>query len=208
MTTLLFMRASESNRPPSAPTGNGLIRENPHYMCLLVPIVGAFFAAAREIGQPHHSGHGALCFPLAQVASGLAPGYLPFVVLLPTVGFAWVTVVTSATTAVQVRTPAQRRGRVIALYMLILMGAALVGSPNVGWPSEMAGLRIALIVGGCVTAAGTVVILVSFRQKPNHTTLLNLTTVSTSSHGVAVPVTAKPATDGRTGFPGIAFSQG
>ena len=54
------------------------------------------------------------------------------------------------------------RGRVMALYMMVLMGGTPLGSPIVGWVGETFGARWTLIGGGAATIAGTALAVVVF----------------------------------------------
>jgi MFS family permease len=58
-----------------------------------------------------------------------------------------VTMLTTANGYVQTTTPPDLRGRVLALYMAILMGGTPVGAPIVGWVASQFGPRVAILVG-------------------------------------------------------------
>ena len=55
---------------------------------------------------------------------------------------------TSANALVQTRTDSDKRGRVMALYSLVFLGATPIGSPLVGWVGTMFGARWSILVGG------------------------------------------------------------
>ena len=48
----------------------------------------------------------------------------------------------------QLSVDADMRGRVMALYMMVLMGGTPFGAPVIGWVGETFGARWTLIVGG------------------------------------------------------------
>ena len=54
---------------------------------------------------------------------------------------------TSANAAIQVSTDPAFRGRVMSLYMMVLMGSTPLGSPLVGWIGETFGARWSIGVG-------------------------------------------------------------
>ena len=56
---------------------------------------------------------------------------------------------------VQLNTDAGVRGRVMALYLMVFMGGTPFGSPLIGWVGETFGARWALVLGGMVSIAGT-----------------------------------------------------
>ena len=57
---------------------------------------------------------------------------------------------------VQTTTDPALRGRVLALYMAILMGGTPVGAPIVGWVAQVFGARWSIALGAvaCVAAGG------------------------------------------------------
>jgi MFS family permease len=57
------------------------------------------------------------------------------------------------------------RGRVMALYMTVLMGGTPIGSPFIGWVGQAFGARYSLIVGGGLTVLGTVGSVVYFSRR-------------------------------------------
>ena len=61
------------------------------------------------------------------------PSYLAFALLTPLLGFSLLTMLNAANTTVQLSTEPAMRGRVMALYMTVIMGGTPIGSPVVGW---------------------------------------------------------------------------
>jgi MFS family permease len=57
------------------------------------------------------------------------------------------------------------RGRVMALYMTVLMGGTPIGSPFIGWVGQEFGARYSLIVGGGMTILGTVASVLYFSRR-------------------------------------------
>ncbi|MET0143420.1 MAG: MFS transporter [Ilumatobacteraceae bacterium] len=99
----------------------------------------------------------AIAFGLSEVVAGLMPSYLTFAVMLPICGFTALTLITAASSYVQMATDAVVRGRVMALYLTIFMGGTPIGAPLLGWVAETFGARWTLIGGGGLTAIGTIV---------------------------------------------------
>ena len=64
------------------------------------------------------------------------------------VGFATLTMLTSANATIQTSTDPQMRGRVMSLYMMVLLGTTPLGSPLVGWIANEFGARWSVAVGG------------------------------------------------------------
>ncbi len=100
-------------------------------------------------------------FAVATAALAVAPGYWWYAGISIAVGYFALTMLTAANAALQTTTPTQMRGRVMALYMMVLMGAAPIGSPLVGWIGEEFGPRLSVGIGA--VAAATVVAGVMIR---------------------------------------------
>ena len=73
--------------------------------------------------------------------------YWTYAATLMFTGFAIVTMLTTANGYVQTTTDPALRGRVLALYMAILMGGTPIGAPIVGWVAADFGPRTAILVG-------------------------------------------------------------
>ncbi|MBA3783270.1 MAG: MFS transporter, partial [Nocardioides sp.] len=61
------------------------------------------------------------------------------------------------------------RGRVMALYMTIVMGGTPLGSPVIGWIGETYGARWCLIVGGVMVIVGVGLAFVVFLRTSHQT---------------------------------------
>ncbi len=112
--------------------------------------------AARRVGKPRFRlliGAG-LLFGVIEIASGLVPSYLWFMLLTPLLGFTVLTMITAANATVQLSVAPEMRGRVMALYMMIFQGGTPLGAPIVGWVGDTFGARWTLIGGGAITILG------------------------------------------------------
>jgi MFS family permease len=72
-------------------------------------------------------------FAVAGTVSAFMPDYWLYAITLMFTGFSVVTTLTTANGYVQTTTDPALRGRVLALYMAILMGGTPIGAPIVGW---------------------------------------------------------------------------
>ena len=70
---------------------------------------------------------------------------------------------TAANTSVQLGVDPWLRGRVMALYIMVLMGGTPIGSPILGWLGETLGPRWTLLGGGAATVLGVVASVVILR---------------------------------------------
>jgi MFS family permease len=104
-------------------------------------------------------------FSIAEICTGLMPDYWTFLVALIPTGLTLLTLTTAANSSVQLGTTAEMRGRVMGLYMLVLLGGAPLGSPLVGWVAEEFGPRMSQISGGVISAVATVVVVLVLARK-------------------------------------------
>jgi len=96
-------------------------------------------------------------FAIVEMVAGVMPTYWSFAVVLPLLGVTSLTMMNSLQTVVQMSVDADMRGRVMALYMMILMGGTPFGAPVVGWVGETFGARWTLIGGGAATLLAVIV---------------------------------------------------
>jgi MFS family permease len=100
--------------------------------------------------------------------SGLAPGYLPFAVVLVPVAFAQIMLTVTAISVLQLESAPEYRGRVVALFTVLMMGTAPVTAPLVGWWAQHVGIRSAVVMTSVVALLGTVTVIaaMSGRRRP------------------------------------------
>lgn len=95
---------------------------------------------------------------IVQALAGFAPGEIAFSVLLVCIGVGNLLFITAANSLVQMSSNVQIRGRVISLYILVLLGGQALGGPLMGWIVEALGPHVAMAVSGLVPAAAAVVV--------------------------------------------------
>jgi MFS family permease len=117
-------------------------------------LAGGLMAARRVRPSRRLLIAGAVSFGLFQIASGLAPWYPLYLVLLVPAGMALISVNTAANASVQMATSPEMRGRVMGIYVLVFTGGAPLGAPLLGWISELGGPRAGVAVGGVLTLLG------------------------------------------------------
>ncbi|GAA2533429.1 MFS transporter [Microbacterium mitrae] len=110
-------------------------------------LAGALLAARRDRARIRVVIIGAGFFALAMALSAVMPGYWSYAISLTAVGFCVVTIMTTANGYVQTTTDPALRGRVLALYMAVIMGGTPIGAPIVGWVADQFGPRAAINVG-------------------------------------------------------------
>ena len=126
---------------------------------------GALGSARRAKPRPILLLASAFVMGAAFVVGALMPTYLLFGMALLALGFCQQTFMTTANSTVQLWTEPAMRGRVMAIYMAIVNGSTLFGSPFVGWIANQYGARWSLIVGA---AAGFLAAGVGIRYLVRH----------------------------------------
>ncbi len=127
-------------------------------------VVGALLAARRERPRLRNVVLASAGFAFSLTAAALMPSYLAFGLVLPLVGISSITMLNNANAYVQTTTPQALRGRVMSLYMAILMGGTPIGAPLIGWVDNAFGPRWGLIVGAMGGVIATVTALIWFAR--------------------------------------------
>ena len=133
-------------------------------------LAGALIAARRRARpRAHYVVAMAVTFGLVEIAIGLAPSYAVYAASLPLMGLVTLLTMTAGNASIQLGVDPRLRGRVMALYIMVLMGGTPIGAPILGWIGEIMGARWTLIVGGAVTVIGVVasvvVMLIYLRRR-------------------------------------------
>ncbi|MFI5593893.1 MFS transporter [Amycolatopsis sp. NPDC051758] len=117
-------------------------------------LAGALLAARRGTARLRLPFLAALVFGILEIAAAAAPTLWSFALFMVPLGlFAMVVNVTTNAT-IQTSTDPTVRGRVTALYMMVLLGGAPVGAPLIGWITDTYGPRTGLATAGAM-ATGT-----------------------------------------------------
>ena len=111
-------------------------------------LAGALMAARRDRARLRVVILATGGFGVASLISSVMPSYGLYAVMLVFVGFSIVTMLTTANGYVQTTTDPAVRGRVLALYMAVIMGSTPVGAPIAGWVADAFGPRAAIVIGG------------------------------------------------------------
>ncbi|MCW2787401.1 MAG: transporter, partial [Marmoricola sp.] len=126
-------------------------------------LTAALLGARREARpRPNWVIVAGLTFGAVEICLGLMPSYLTFALCTPLLGLSLLTMLNSANTTVQLSVDPMMRGRVMALYMMLVMGGTPIGAPIVGWVGATFGARWTLIGGGAMSVAGILLALLLF----------------------------------------------
>jgi len=117
-------------------------------------LTGALISARRPRSRLRTLlGFGSLLAALNMVAAAM-PNQLSFAVLLFGVGISTLLLLTSANSTVQIAAPDSLRGRVMGLYLLVLIGGAAIGGPLIGAADEHLGPRVGMLIAGALPDLG------------------------------------------------------
>jgi MFS family permease len=137
-------------------------------------LAGALIAARRRSRPSPRLVVGmAVILGLVVAASGLMPSYAAYAAVLPILGFVTLLTLTAANASIQLTVDPLRRGRVMALYIMVLMGGTAIGSPILGWVAETMGPRWALIGGGVATVLGVLISVAILRVRARRKSALS-----------------------------------
>ncbi|SNQ51935.1 Integral membrane efflux protein [Frankia canadensis] len=103
-------------------------------------------------------------FGLVEAAAGCAPSYPVAIALLAVTGFAMLYFMQAANHRIQLGSDPAFRGRVMALYALILQGTTPLGAALVGGLTDAADARAGLYVGGLLSALAALAAAVAHRS--------------------------------------------
>jgi MFS family permease len=106
-----------------------------------------------------------LAFGALETAAAWSPGFTSALVLLALTGFASLYFAQAANHRIQLGSDPAFRGRVMALYTLILQGSTPLGALMVGWLAQQLGARAGLLAGGLVSGAAALVALAVDRRE-------------------------------------------
>ena len=162
-------------------------------------LIGALLAARRDRARLRVVMYAAGGFAVASAISAVMPRYELYAAMLVLVGFCTVSMMTTANGYVQTTTDPALRGRVMALYMAILMGSTPVGAPVAGWVADAFGPRAAIWVGAGAAlvafAIGFAWLVLSGRLHRHESRRFALAMDETRPITIAVPVIPEEFSD-------------
>jgi predicted MFS family arabinose efflux permease len=121
-------------------------------------LIGSMYAATRRKPSRKLLVGTALAFGALEIVAALAPTLQTAYIALPLVGVAGMLFIATANSTLQLKASPIMRGRVLALFSLVLLGSTPIGGPVIGWISQEFSPRAALAVGGAATLMATTVI--------------------------------------------------
>lgn len=124
-------------------------------MVAIGSVTGALMGARRGAPRLRVVPLAALGFGFAEIVGGVMPNFLLFAAILVLVGFMQMTVVNATNATIQLSVAPDMRGRVMAIYIVVLVGGVPLGAPILGLAAQLLGARWGMIGGGliCTVAA-------------------------------------------------------
>lgn len=116
-------------------------------------LAGALIAARRTRPRVRLVIGSAFAFGIFAGIMALMPSIELYALMSIPVGFSSLTMLTAANATIQMSVEPRMRGRVMALYLIVVVGATPVGAPLVGWISEQFGGRWGVGVGAVASIA-------------------------------------------------------
>jgi len=123
-------------------------------------IIGALFTGARGKTGLGLIGISAGAFGTFALVAAVMPDIATTVPVLALLGAASVSFAAAVNSTLQLAASPEMRGRVMALYTVVFLGSTPIGGPLVGWISQSAGPRLALVVAAAAGIAAAAAVLV------------------------------------------------
>ena len=135
-------------------------------------LAGALLVAARARPTRTVLFGSCLVFGVFSVLAALSTNLYVAVPLLVVVGAAAIAYLSTANTIVQMTCSPEMRGRVMAIYALVLLGSTPIGGPAIGFVCQQFGAQAGLALGGLISLVGGVVAAGAARHKGDVTGVL------------------------------------
>ncbi|MHA7268634.1 MFS transporter [Arthrobacter sp. HLT1-20] len=150
--------------------GYGLLNTLVALGALFGALASTRFATLRLRGVMSAAG----AYGVVLMLAAFAPSMATFGAVMVVAGFASLLFLTSANQLVQMSTNVLIRGRVMSLYIMVLIGGQALGGPLMGWLAEQWGVQWAMLLAGGVTVLAAVVIGLVLAQRGQLALRVNL----------------------------------
>jgi MFS family permease len=122
-------------------------------------VVGTLVLAGRgrTTGLPRVILFSAMTMGICFIAFAFSPSFALSVAIMPVIGFSVMRQMASANTLIQCTIPDQYRGRIMALYSMVVVGLGPFGSLAAGALAHSQGPRITVCAGGLLAIAASLV---------------------------------------------------
>lgn len=129
-------------------------------------LAGALWAARRRSPGVRTVVAAAFFLGVFTLVMAVMPTYWTFALSTIPVGLCVLTILTATNQTVQLSTAPDMRGRVMSLYLMVLLGTTPIGAPLIGRVSDAWGVRVGLVAGGVTAILAAVVAALWARRRP------------------------------------------
>jgi MFS family permease len=167
---VLFTAAAGERGLDTGSTGYGL------YMSLAAvgAVVGAIVSARRRSVRLRSIALLTGAYGLAIVLAGTVPIYGVFLAGIVALGVFRLMFAIGAESMVQLSTNPGVRGRVMAIYLVLLIGGQAAGGVIIGWVAELLGMTVAFTVAGGMPLLAAIVVAIILARRHELTVAVNL----------------------------------
>jgi MFS family permease len=167
---VLFTAAAAETGFDTGSTGYGLYTS----LAAVGAIIGAVASTQRKSLRLRSIVMLTIAYGLAIVLAGVVPVYGVFLAGIVALGVFRILFATGAESMVQLSTNPALRGRVLAIYIVVLMGGQAAGGILTGWIAETLGMTVAFAIAGGVPVLAALVIAVVLARRHELTIKVNL----------------------------------
>lgn len=129
-------------------------------------VTGALITGARGKTGLNLIGLSAGAFGSLALVAAVMPGLIAEIPVLALLGATSVTFAAAVNSTLQLAVSPEMRGRVMALYTVVFLGSTPIGGPLVGWISEAADPRFALVLASASGITAAIVAIWIQRRHP------------------------------------------
>ena len=123
-------------------------------------LAGALLSARRPTARFRVAAAACGMLGVSLAITSIMPTFETYTIMQIAVGYSMVTMLTTANAYVQSTTPREVRGRVMTIYMAVLLGATPIGAPMTGRIADLFGPRAAIAIAGTMTVVASGVAIV------------------------------------------------
>lgn len=167
---VLFTAAAGERGFDTGSTGYGLYTS----LAAVGAVVGAIASARRRSVRLRSIALLTGAYGLAIVLAGVVPVYGVFLAAIVALGVFRLMFAIGAESMVQLSTNPAVRGRVMAIYLVLLIGGQAAGGLVIGWVAEVFGMTVAFAVAGGLPLLAAIVVAVILARRHQLTVAVNL----------------------------------
>jgi MFS family permease len=134
-------------------------------MVAIGALTGALLSTRRAVVRLRTIVIGVLSTGVLLVLAGAIPTIAPFAIVLVAVGMSQLLFQTASNSLVQMSANAAIRGRVMSLYVMVLLGGQAIGGPLMGQIVDHFGAHVGMVVAGGVPAIAAAVVAVFLAKR-------------------------------------------